>query len=128
NSYHKSLHMENVVSTLAEIQWEQLKTRRGSSRGSTSRVHQPSGFLAFLDGTDAEESDCFVCVVIHNTDGPGCSGVHVVASIDHVNTALLWHKKMVHTQFNWFEGVFLPLILACSGIAQNAKTAAIVLQ
>ncbi|MCL7033669.1 hypothetical protein MKW94_028447 [Papaver nudicaule] len=49
-------------------------------------------------------------------------------------------QENVHTQFNWcwyhvptfapykVEGVFFPLILACSGTAQNAKTAAIVLQ
>ncbi|KAI3938134.1 hypothetical protein MKW98_018690 [Papaver atlanticum] len=161
NGYLQSVNVKNVVSTLAEILWEQLKTRRRFSAGSTSKVQQPSSsqsmedLLAFLDGSNAKENDCFVCVVIHNIDGPGlrdcesqqylarlasCSNVRVVASIDHVNTALLWDKKMVHTQFNWcwyhvptfapykVEGVFFPLILACSGTAQNAKTAAIVLQ
>lgn len=59
--------------------------------------------LAFLDGKHEEENDCFVCVVIHNIDGPGlrdsetqqylariafCSHIRVVASIDHVNSPL----------------------------------------
>ncbi|KAI3964525.1 hypothetical protein MKW92_008584 [Papaver armeniacum] len=123
-------------------------------QGSTSKVQKPSSLqsmedlLAFLDGSYAKENDCFVCVVMHNIDGPGlrdtesqqylarlasCSNVRVVASIDHVNTALLWDKKMVHTQFNWcwyhvptfapykVEGVFLPLILACSGQPKMLK-------
>ncbi|KAF9602765.1 hypothetical protein IFM89_030921 [Coptis chinensis] len=60
--------------------------------------------LTFLDGPHAKDSDCFVCIVIHNIDGPGlrelesqqnlarlasCSHVRVVASIDHVNAPLL---------------------------------------
>ncbi|RZC85745.1 hypothetical protein C5167_026420, partial [Papaver somniferum] len=67
-----------VVSTLAEILWEQqLKTIRISSTGRTSNVQKPSSFqsmedlLAFLDGNDAKENDCFVYVFIHNINGPG---------------------------------------------------------
>ncbi|OVA13991.1 Origin recognition complex [Macleaya cordata] len=161
NGYLQSINIKNVVITLAGILWDQLKTKRITSMGSMSKIQQPSSsqsmedLLAFLDGSHSKENDCFVCVVVHNIDGPGlrdsesqqylarlasCSHVRLVASIDHVNAALLWDKKMVHTQFNWcwyhvptfapykVEGVFFPFILACSGTAQNAKTAAIVLQ
>lgn len=53
---------------------------------------------------------------------------------------LVWDKKMVHTQFNWYwhhvptfapykvEAMFLPLILAHTGSSQSVKTASIVLQ
>ena len=53
---------------------------------------------------------------------------------------LVWDKKMVHTQFNWYwyhvptfapykvEGLFFPMILAHGNTNQSAKTAAIVLQ
>ncbi|GMP81065.1 hypothetical protein CsSME_00035907 [Camellia sinensis var. sinensis] len=111
--------------------------------------------LSFLDGPQVEGDECFVCVVVHNIDGPGlrdsdsqqylariaaCSHIRVVASIDNVNAPLLWDKKMVHTQFNWcwyhvptfapykVEGIFYPLILAHGGTTQSVKTASIVLQ
>lgn len=72
------------------------------------KVQQPfsslsmDDLLAFLDGS-VMECDSFICIVIHNIDGPGlrdsetqqylaqlasCSNVRVVASIDHVNAAL----------------------------------------
>lgn len=66
---------------------------------------------------------------------------HVIDSNNH-NLALMlvWDKKMVHTQFNWYwyhvptfapykvEGLFFPMILAHGNSSQSAKTAAIVLQ
>ncbi|XP_065853237.1 origin of replication complex subunit 2 isoform X2 [Euphorbia lathyris] len=114
-----------------------------------------NGYLHSINLKQVEGNDSFVCVVIHNIDGPAlrdsenqqnvariasCSHIRIVASIDHVNAPLLWDKKMVHTQFNWnwyhvptfapykIESVFFPLILAHSGTAQSAKTAAIVIQ
>lgn len=93
---------------IAEVLWDQLKTRRTPSRDIT-KVQQPfssrsmDDLLAFMDEPISEENDCFVCVVIHNIDGPGlrdsdtqqylahvaaCSHVRMVASIDHVNTPL----------------------------------------
>ncbi|RZC85750.1 hypothetical protein C5167_026424, partial [Papaver somniferum] len=109
-----------VVSTLAEILWEQqLKTIRISSTGRTSKVQKPSSLqsmeylLAFLDGTDAKENDCFVYVFIHNINGPGlrdsesqhylallanCSNIRVVASINHVNTVLYIGRKIWKTK------------------------------
>ncbi|KAL5992759.1 Origin recognition complex subunit 2 [Asimina triloba] len=146
-----------AIITMAEIVWDQLK----SKRLTPTKTRQPfssqsmEDILSFLDGPLAKENECFISVIIHNIDGSGlrdseaqqllarvasCSQVYMVASIDHVNAPLLWDKKMVHTQFNWCryhvptfapykaEGVFHPLILANSGATQNAKSAAIVLQ
>lgn len=161
NGYLQSINLKQVVIALAEIWWEELKTKRRTSSGVSSKFQQPfnsqsmDDLLAFLHESDVEENDSFVCIVVHNIDGPGlrdsesqlylarlasCSHIRIVASIDNVNAPLLWDKKMVHTQFNWFwyhvptfapynvEGIFFPLILAHSSTAQSAKTAAIVLQ
>lgn len=161
NGYLQSINLKQVVIALAEIWREELKTKRRTSSGVSSKFQQPfnsqsmDDLLAFLHESDVEENDSFVCIVVHNIDGPGlrdsesqqylarlasCSHIRIVASIDNVNAPLLWDKKMVHTQFNWFwyhvptfapynvEGIFFPLILAHSSTAQSAKTAAIVLQ
>lgn len=90
---------------IAEVLWDQLKAKRRTP----SKIQQPfdsqsmEDLLSFLDGSHAKESDCFVCVVVHNIDGPGlrasesqqylarvasCSQVRLVASIDHVNAPL----------------------------------------
>ena len=62
--------------------------------------------FVFLNGSNEEDKDCFVCVVIHNIDGPGlrdsetqeylarvaaCSHVRIIASVDHVNAPLCKH-------------------------------------
>ncbi|XP_059636575.1 origin of replication complex subunit 2 [Cornus florida] len=158
NGYLQSINLKQVLIALAEVLWDQLKTQR---RTPLAKDQQPfnarsvDDLLAFLDGPHMEGDGCFVCIVIHNIDGPGlrdsetqqylakiaaCSHVRIVASIDHVNAPLLWDKKMVHTQFNWcwyhvatfapykVEGIFFPLILAHGGTAQTVKTASIVLQ
>ncbi|XP_050267210.1 origin of replication complex subunit 2 [Quercus robur] len=161
NGYLQAINIKQVVIALAEVLWDQLKSKRATSSGNLPKVQQPfnsrsmDDLLAFLNGSEAEDKDCFICVVIHNIDGPAlrdsetqqylaqiasCSCIRIVASIDHVNAPLLWDKKMVHTQFNWcwyhvptfapykVEGMFFPLILAHGSTAQSAKTAAIVLQ
>ncbi|KAL0017357.1 hypothetical protein SO802_004426 [Lithocarpus litseifolius] len=161
NGYLQAINIKQVVIALAEVLWDQLKSKRVTSSGNLPKAQQPfnsrsmDDLLAFLNGSEAEDKDCFICVVIHNIDGPAlrdsetqqylaqiaaCSCIRIVASIDHVNAPLLWDKKMVHTQFNWcwyhvptfapykVEGMFFPLILAHGGTAQSAKTAAIVLQ
>ena len=77
--------------------------------GSLPKSQQPfntkstDDLLAFLNGQELEENDCFICVIINNIDGPGlresetqqilarfssCSNIRVVASIDHVNAPL----------------------------------------
>ncbi|KAK9136028.1 hypothetical protein Syun_015358 [Stephania yunnanensis] len=167
NGYLQSVNIKQVAIALAELLWDQMKAKRKTSIGGLQKAQQPfssqsmEDLTAFLDGSQTEDGsetkdcDCFVCVVVHNIDGPGirelesqqylsrlasCSHVRMIASIDNVNAPLLWDKKMVHTQFNWcwyhvptfmpykVEGMFFPLILASSGSSQNAKTAAIVLQ
>ncbi|XP_057531929.1 origin of replication complex subunit 2 isoform X1 [Amaranthus tricolor] len=160
NGYLPSVNIKQVLIAVAELFWDQIEIKRKTT-GSLSKVDQPfnskstEDMFAFLDGSPSEEHDSFVCVLIHNIDGTGlrdpetqqflaqmasCSHIRIVASVDHVNTSLLWDKKMVHTQFNWCyhhvptfapykaETMFHPLILAHSGSGQNAKTAAIVLQ
>ncbi|THG06411.1 hypothetical protein TEA_003335 [Camellia sinensis var. sinensis] len=160
NGYLHSINLKQVMIVLAELLWDQLKIQRTPS-GNLSKVQQPfnsrsiDDLLSFLDGPQVEGDECFVCVVVHNIDGPGlrdsdtqqylariaaCSHIRVVASIDNVNAPLLWDKKMVHTQFNWcwyhvptfapykVEGIFYPLILAHGGTTQSVKTASIVLQ
>ncbi|OMO66235.1 Origin recognition complex, subunit 2 [Corchorus capsularis] len=161
NGYLQSVNLKQVVVCLAEILWEQLKSKRRTPSGNLPKIQQPissrsmDDLLAFLNEAQMEENDSFICVVVHNIDGPGlrdsetqqylaqlasCSHIRVVASIDHVNAPLLWDKKMVHTQFNWYwyhvptfapykvEGLFFPMILAHGNSNQSAKTAAIVLQ
>ncbi|XP_058000711.1 origin of replication complex subunit 2 isoform X2 [Hevea brasiliensis] len=59
------------------INLKQLKTRQRTSSGILPKVQQPfnsrslDDLLAFLDKSEAEENDSFICVVIHNIDGPG---------------------------------------------------------
>lgn len=160
NGYLQSVNMKQVLVAVAELFWDQIKSKRKTT-GSLPKVQQPfssksvDDLFAFLNEPVVGESDNFVCVVVHNIDGPGlrdsetqqylarmasCSHVRMIASMDHVNAPLLWDKKMVHTQFNWIyhhvptfapykvETTFFPLILAHGGSGQTAKTAAIVLQ
>lgn len=160
NGYLQSVNIKQVIIAVAELFWDLTKTKRKTT-GSLSKVEQPfsskslDDLFAFLDGLLVEGNDSFVCVLIHNIDGPGlrdsdtqqllarmaaCAHIRIVASVDHVNASLLWDKKMIHTQFNWcchhvptlapykVETMFYPLILAHSGSGQTAKTAAIVLQ
>lgn len=157
NGYLQSVNLKQVVITLAELLWDQLKPQLKTANKNQSpfNVRSMDDLIAFLDGPHLEDIECFICVIVHNIDGPalrdtdtqqhlariaGCSHIRVVASIDHVNAQLLWDKKMVHTQFNWYwhhvptfvpyklEGLFFPLILAQNGSSQTVKTASIVLQ
>ncbi|GMH23229.1 hypothetical protein Nepgr_025072 [Nepenthes gracilis] len=160
NGYLQSINLKHVLITLAELMLDQLKTKRKTA-GSLPEVKQPlssrsvDDLLAFLEGLHVEENDYFVCVLVHNIDGPGlrdsdnqqhlarmaaCSHVRIIASIDNINAPLLWDKKMEYTQFNWYwchvptfapfkiEGMFYPMILAQGSTSQSAKTAEIVLQ
>ncbi|KAI4316718.1 hypothetical protein L6164_024671 [Bauhinia variegata] len=162
NGYLQAINLKQVVIAISEILWDQLKAKRKTLSHGLPKSHQPfssqsmDDLLEFLDEAEAEaEEDCFVCVVIHNIDGPGlrdsetmqylarlaaCTHIRIIASIDHVNAPLLWDKKMVHTQFKWCwyhvptfapykaEGMFYPLILAHGSATQSVKTATIVLQ
>lgn len=78
--------------------------------------------LAFLDGPHTEGNECFVCVIIHNIDGPGlrdsdtqhylariaaCSHIRMVASIDHVNAPLCkLIFLMIHFSCSFSVGCF----------------------
>lgn len=98
-----------MVITLAELLWDQVKLQQKTTSGSLCKSQQPfntrsmSDLLTFLDSPDLEVEDCFVCILVHNIDGPGlrdsdsqqcvasiaaCSHVRMVASIDHVNAPL----------------------------------------
>ncbi|KAM1527392.1 hypothetical protein ACFXTI_016560 [Malus domestica] len=114
NGYLQGTNIKQVVVALAELLWDQLKTKRSPSR-SSSKAQQPfnsrsmDDLLAFLDGSEDTTNE-------------------------------LWDKKMVHTQFNWYwhhvptfapykvEGMLIPLILAHGNTTQSAKGATIVLQ
>ncbi|KAK4277502.1 hypothetical protein QN277_015493 [Acacia crassicarpa] len=156
NGYLPAINLKQVMIALAEVLSDQVKTKQKVFKSEQPFSSQSiEDLLAFLDGAETEEENCFVCVVIHNIDGPGlrdyetqqylarlaaCSHIRIVASIDHLNAPLLWDKNMVHRQFNWcwhhvptfapykVEGMYYPLILAQGGSNQSVKTAAIVLQ
>ena len=97
---------------MAELWWEQLKSKRKNPSGSLAKAQQPfscqpvDDLLAFLDEQQEEETKSFLCVVVNNIDGPGlrdsesqlllariaaCSHVRIIASIDHVNAPLCKH-------------------------------------
>lgn len=160
NGYLQPINLKQVLIALAEVLWDQLKDHKKAIAGNFGNKQSFNSqsiddIITFLNGPHVEGDDCFICVVIHNIDGPGlrdpdiqqylariaaCNHIRVIASIDHVNAPLLWDKKMVHTLFNWWwhhvptfspykvEGMFHPLILAHGGSAQSVKTASIVLQ
>jgi len=86
-----------------------MKAKQRVSHRDLPKSQQPSNsqsmddLLTFLDQAEIEDGDFFVCVVIHNIDGPGlrdsetqrylarlaaCARIRVVASIDHVNAPL----------------------------------------
>ncbi|KAG4962453.1 hypothetical protein JHK82_039141 [Glycine max] len=160
NGYLQTINLKQVVIALAEVLWDQMKAKQRVSHRDLPKSQQPSNsqsmddLLTFLDQAEIEDGDFFVCVVIHNIDGPGlrdsetqrylarlaaCARIRVVASIDHVNAPLFWDKNMAHTQFNWcwyhvptfapykVEGMFYPMILAHGSASQTVKTATIVL-
>lgn len=98
-----------ILIALAEILSDQLKKNRRISSGNLPKGQQlfstktADDLLAFLDERELGENGYFMCVVIHNIDGPGlkesetqqilarlssCSNIRVVASIDHVNAPL----------------------------------------
>ncbi|GJN30496.1 hypothetical protein PR202_gb18805 [Eleusine coracana subsp. coracana] len=137
NGYLPSINLKQVIATIAEIFWEQIKAKHKRQPGTRSQLSQvfPSqstdDIISFLKSQTSDDVDDHISC---------CPHVHVVASIDHVNAPLLWDKKMVHTQFKWswyhvptfapykVECVFYPLILASGGHAQTTKTALVVLQ
>lgn len=93
---------------MVEVLWDQLKVNR-KCPPNKSKMQLPSSsqtiddILSFLDSQISTDNDGFICVLIHNIDGPAlrdsetqqhlariacCSHVRIVASIDHVNAPL----------------------------------------
>ncbi|CAN6562611.1 unnamed protein product [Malus baccata var. baccata] len=84
---------EVFVVALAELLWDQLKTKRTPSRNS-SKVQQPFSSRRYdihnINGPELRESEtqqCLARVV-------SCSHICIVASIDHVNAPLLNDKGL----------------------------------
>eukprot|EP01018_Ginkgo_biloba_P037083 Gb_24223 [translate_table: standard] len=123
NGYLPSVNMKHVISTIAEVLWDQMESLKKSCTKSKSKGLQPFSsqnleeLIAFLDGGSGKQDGSVVYVIVHNIDGPGlregdtqqclatvaaCSQVRFVASIDHVNAPLLWDKQMARAQFNWW--------------------------
>jgi len=88
---------------LVELLCDQVKAKRKVSGRQPSSTQSMEDLLTFLYEVEVEDSDSFVCVVIHNIDGPGlrdsetqhylarlasCTHIRIVASIDHVNAPL----------------------------------------
>lgn len=88
--------------------------------------------LAFLDESVVEDNDCFVCVVIHNIDGPGlrdsetqqclaqiasCTHIRMIASMDHVNTPLCKYTFLFMNYLLTLRLLLFPLntLLHCFG-------------
>lgn len=103
-----------MVAALAEVLWDQLKAQRtyiGKSQGQQPfNSRSMDDLIAFLDGPKMDGDDSFVCVLIHNIDGPGlrdpdtqqylarisaCSHIRIIASIDHVNAPLCKYYILV---------------------------------
>ncbi|GLJ40804.1 hypothetical protein SUGI_0844060 [Cryptomeria japonica] len=123
NGYLPSINIKHVISTIAEVLWDQMEHTKKSSTRSKSNSTPPFSsqtleeIIIFLSEGSGIEDDCVVYVLVHNIDGPSlreneiqqylatlaaCSRVHFVASIDHVNAPLLWDKQMARAQFNWW--------------------------
>lgn len=131
-----------VLITLAEVLLDQLKHKRKSFSRSKSRIEQPFGsqsiedLLSFLNVQHTDDNDCFVCVVIHNIDGPAlrdfesqqvlsqlasCFRVRIIASIDHVNAPLCkcWYiflYFLLTFQFLLCHGIFFLHNCVCGQI------------
>ncbi|RLN12974.1 origin of replication complex subunit 2 [Panicum miliaceum] len=122
NGYLPSISLKQVIATIAEMFWDQAKSKRKRQPGTRSQLSQPfpsqsfDDIITFLKRQTSDDVDDQVCLLIHNIDGPAlrdaesqqclaevscCPQVRVVASTDHVNAPLLWDKKMVHNQYRW---------------------------
>lgn len=98
-----------VIATIAEVFWEKTKLNRKRQSGTRSQLPQPfasqsiDDILSFLNNQTSDGGHDYVCLLIHNIDGPAlrdaesqqylaqvscCPQVHVVASVDHVNAPL----------------------------------------
>lgn len=101
---------------LAEVLWDQLKDHKKAFAGNSAtkqsfNSQSMDDIITFLNGPHVGGNDCFICLVIHNIDGPGlrdpdtqqylariaaCSHIRVIASIDHVNAPLCKYYYLIH--------------------------------
>ncbi|MCH96279.1 origin recognition complex subunit 2-like, partial [Trifolium medium] len=103
NGYLQAINLKQVLIALAELLCDQVKAKRKVSGRQPFNTQSMEDLLTFLYEAEVEDSDSFVCVVIHNIDGPGlrdsetqqylarlasCTHIRIVASIDHVNAPL----------------------------------------
>lgn len=100
NGYRPTLKLREILSTVAA---QSEKPRGGDNRA----------ILEHICSTPAQGGILYV--VLHNIDGPGlrsretqemlselsrCPAVRLIASVDHVNSCLLWDKRTA-ARFNW---------------------------
>lgn len=113
NGFLQDISLKQVLAVITETVWQRSKKQRnGKEKPSASSKEEE--LLSFLG---LQHKSAHVHVVIHNIDGPGlrtfdaqrifaamaaCSCVHLVASIDNVNSPLLWDKQVLSPQFNWW--------------------------
>ncbi|KAI5055540.1 hypothetical protein GOP47_0029061 [Adiantum capillus-veneris] len=155
NGYLPTVNIKTVVFTIADALWEQRKASLKSAKLAGDRPLVTQSVDELIVSLNDKEENNFVYVIVNNIDGPGLrdadtqlvlanlaasSNVRLVASMDHINTPLLWDKRMSTTKFNWcwhntptyapytVETMNLPLILVSSGSAKSARSALLVLQ
>ncbi|MCO5552007.1 hypothetical protein L7F22_005515 [Adiantum nelumboides] len=155
NGYLPTINLKTVVFTIADAMWEQRKASLKSAKSAGGRPLVTQSVDELIASLHDKEENSFVYVIVHNIDGPclrdadtqqvlanlaGSSNVRLVASMDHINTPLLWDKRTSTTKFNWCwhntptyapyaaETMNLPLILVSSGSAKSARSALLVLQ
>lgn len=95
--------LPQVVLALAELWWAQSHGRRRSSAREPSGSQSVEELISFMDERLPKDVESFVCLVVHNIDGPAlrdtesqqclgrvaaCSAVRLIASVDHVNAPL----------------------------------------
>ncbi|MCO5576973.1 hypothetical protein L7F22_030794 [Adiantum nelumboides] len=155
NGYLPTINLKTVVFTIADAMWEQRKANLKSAKSAGDRPLVTQSVDELIASLHDKEENSFVYVIVHNIDGPclrdadtqqvlanlaGSSNVRLVASMDHINTPLLWDKRTSTTKFKWCwhntptyapytaETMNLPLILVSSGSAKSARSALLVLQ
>lgn len=108
NGYFPGLTVKHILSTLSS----DLLGHSGSFKSHSEHAQFISNTLEKRSGKDAP---CEVFLLVHNLDGPmlrnestqtalsilaASRHVHVIASVDHINAALLWDQSKL-SLFNW---------------------------
>lgn len=108
NGYFPGLTVKHILSTLSS----DLLGHSGSFKSHSEHAQFISNTLEKRSGKDAPRE---VFLLIHNLDGPmlrnestqtalsilaASKHIHVIASVDHINAALLWDQTRL-SHFNW---------------------------